>query len=271
LPFEQPITNSKQKKIEINRTRIPTPELKLAFETTLNTRSRYHHTIMPDTPRIYIATTNPGKLREFREAAAAVQLAVEALPGMSAMQIPVEDGDTFEANARIKAEHYSLAAPGELVLAEDSGLSVDGLGGAPGVYSARYADMLAEGADYQADKTHKNSDDEANNAALIKEMERHSLSKDGRRGKYVCVIAIARGGKTVHTFRGEVAGELLTQPRGSDGFGYDPLFYFPALGKTFAELPLEEKRRHSHRGNAFRAFLDWFSGHRPELGAKTTI
>src|SRR5438270_8695668 len=121
---------------------------------------------MPDMPRIYIATTNPGKLRESREAAAAVQLAIDALPGMAGIQIPLEDGDTFEANARIKAEHYSLAAPGELVLAEDSGLAVDGLGGAPGVYSARYADMLAERSKKRPHTIHKNSDDEANNAAL---------------------------------------------------------------------------------------------------------
>ena len=180
------------------------------------------------------------------------------------MQPPVEDGDSFEANSRIKAEQYSRSTPGELVLAEDSGLEVEGLGGAPGVYSARYAATLSSGAEGPTpDSTHQNSDDAANNAALIQEMERLSLSRDGRRGKYVCVIAIARDGKTVQTFSGEVAGELLTQPRGSDGFGYDPLFYFPALGKTFAELPLEEKRQHSHRGNAFRAFLDVV---RPALG-----
>ena len=122
-------------------------------------------------------------------------------------QIPVEDGDTFEANARIKAEHYSLAAPGELVLAEDSGLAVDALGGAPGVYSARYAAQLAGGHDAS---THQNSDDAANNAALIKQLERLPHSKDGRSGKYVCVIAIARDGKTIQTFRGEVAGTMLT-------------------------------------------------------------
>jgi XTP/dITP diphosphohydrolase len=221
---------------------------------------------MPEQPRIYIATTNPGKLREFREAAASAGqiLSIEPLPGLAGLTIPVEDGDTFEANAIIKAEHYSLAAPGELVLAEDSGLSVDSLGGAPGVYSARYAAMLA------GDSKDTNSDDAANNAALISQLTIHELKigeskpsglqpRDHPRpsGKYVCVIAIARDGQTLKTFRGEVAGQILTEPRGTGGFGYDPLFYFSALGKTFAELPLELKRQYSHRGIAFREFLSW--------------
>ena len=233
---------------------------------------------MPATSRIYIATTNPGKLREFREAARAQALelkpeiehglAIESLPGMAELKIPVEDGDTFEANARIKAEHYSLTAPGELVLAEDSGLAVDGLGGAPGVYSARYAALL-EGGPQSPAANHQNSDDAANNAALIKQLE--SLPQNLRRGKYVCVIAVARDGKTVQTFTGEVAGELLTEPRGNGGFGYDPLFYFPALGKTFAELPLEQKRQYSHRGNAFREFLNWFGRSRGGLNFEVAI
>ena len=222
---------------------------------------------MPGQPRIYIATTNPGKLREFREAAVALKqgLSIEPLPGMAELEIPVEDGETFEANAGIKAEHYSLAAPGNLVLAEDSGLAVDALGGAPGVYSARYAAQLAGGRDAS---THQNSDDAANNAALIQQLERLSRPNDSRGAKYVCVIALARDGKTIQTFRGEVAGEMLTQPRGAGGFGYDPLFYFPASDKTFAELPLEEKRQHSHRGNAFREFLQWLDRHPIELAGR---
>jgi XTP/dITP diphosphohydrolase len=212
---------------------------------------------MPEQPRIYIATTNPGKLREFREAATAVgqTLLIEPLPGMTGLKIPVEDGDTFEANAIIKAEHYSLAAPGELVLAEDSGLSVDALGGAPGVYSARYAALLA------GESRETNSDDAANNAALISQLKISQLKRIDDSmpgGKYVCVIALARDGQTIQIFRGEVSGQILNEPRGTGGFGYDPLFYFPSLGKTFAELPLELKRQYSHRGNAFRAFLSWF-------------
>jgi XTP/dITP diphosphohydrolase len=202
--------------------------------------------------RIYLATSNPGKVREFREAARAFAVALDPLPGMADLPPAIEDGATFEQNARIKAEYYSRCAPGELVLAEDSGLAVDALNGAPGVHSARYAAVLHSGA-----ASDQNSDDQANNLALISQLQR--LGRDKYQGKYVCVIALARDGQTLATFKGEAAGELLTTPRGTQGFGYDPLFYFPALGKTFAELPLQQKREHSHRGKAFRQFLDWFS------------
>jgi XTP/dITP diphosphohydrolase len=201
--------------------------------------------------RIYLATSNPGKVREFREAAQATSIALDPLPGMAALTSPIEDGLTFEANARIKAEYYSLFAPGELVLAEDSGLAVDALNGAPGVHSARYAAVLHSGS-----PSHENSDDQANNAALISQLER--LGGDHHAGRYRCVIALGRDGQTLATFTGEAPGELLTVPRGTEGFGYDPLFYFPALGQTFAELSLEQKRAHSHRGKAFRKFLDWY-------------
>jgi XTP/dITP diphosphohydrolase len=207
---------------------------------------------MPGMPIIYLATFNPGKIREFREAAQALAVALDPLPGMAGLPPAIEDGATFEQNARIKAEYYSRFTPGELVLAEDSGLAVDALSGAPGVYSARYAAMLQSGA-----ASHENSDDQANNRALITQLERLPGSKHA--GKYVCVIALARDGKTLATFTGEAHGELLTVPRGTQGFGYDPLFYFPALGQTFAELSLEQKRERSHRGKAFRQFLDWFA------------
>jgi XTP/dITP diphosphohydrolase len=202
--------------------------------------------------KIYLATNNPGKVREFREAAQAFSVALDPLPGMAELPPAIEDGATFEQNARIKAEYYSRFAPGELVLAEDSGLAVDALNGAPGVHSARYAAVLHSGV-----LSHENSDDEANNSALISQLERLSNAQPG--GKYVCVIALARDGQTLATFTGEAHGELRTVPRGTQGFGYDPLFYFPALGKTFAELSLEQKREHSHRGKAFRQFLDWYS------------
>ena len=202
-------------------------------------------------PIIYLATSNPGKVREFREAAQALNLALAPLPGLSDIRPPAEDGTTFEQNARIKAEYYSTFTPGELVLAEDSGLAVDALNGAPGVYSARYAAMLKSGS-----TSDENSDDQANNLALITQLER--LSGSDFAGKYVSTIALARDKKTLVTVTGEAHGKLLTVPRGTGGFGYDPLFYFPLLNKTFAELTLDQKREHSHRGQAFRRFLDWY-------------
>jgi|SRR5215469_10507608 len=199
---------------------------------------------------IYLATSNPGKVRDFQAAAANLGIEVETLPGFQTLPLAVEDGATFEENARIKAEHYSRMAPGVLVVADDSGLAVDALNGAPGVYSARYAAVVQGGLE-----SHSNSDDARNNQTLIAQLE--GLPPANRSGKFVCVIAVARNGSTLHTFNDEVHGELLTVPRGRYGFGYDPLFYFPQLGKTFAEIPPEEKAHYSHRGKAFRQFLDW--------------
>jgi XTP/dITP diphosphohydrolase len=199
--------------------------------------------------RVLIATTNPGTLRDFSGAAAPLGIAIESLPNFAAIPIAVEDGLTFEANARKKAEYYSTYAPGEIILADDSGLEVDALGGAPGVHSARYA----------ADQPHlvgNNTDDQANNARLIREIRK--IPRERRNARFVCVIAAARDGETLNVFRGEAEGTLLETPRGSEGFGYDPLFYFPPIQKTFAELTPEEKAQFSHRGAAFRQFLDWY-------------
>jgi len=199
--------------------------------------------------RILIATSNPGKIRDFAGAASVYGIEVAALPNFASLTPVIEDGATFEANARKKAESYSRYADGELVIADDSGLEVDALGGAPGVYSARYA----------ADEPHAmetNTDDEANNAKLVREIRRVPAEK--RTGRFVCWIAAAREGNTLAVFEGKAEGIIVEQPRGSNGFGYDPLFYFPAIGKTFAELSAAEKSRYSHRGAAFRAFLDWY-------------
>ncbi|HWX54855.1 MAG TPA: RdgB/HAM1 family non-canonical purine NTP pyrophosphatase [Verrucomicrobiae bacterium] len=218
---------------------------------------------MPAQPSgILIATTNPGKLREFQAGAKEFALQAESLPGLREIPAPIEDGDTFEDNARIKAEYYSRHAAGELVLAEDSGLVVPALHSAPGVYSARYAALLRDGK-----HSNTNSDDQENNRALIFQLENlqlESLQLERQppgpiAGKYVCVIAAARNGATLQTFSGEAEGEMLTVPRGNRGFGYDPLFFFPDLGKTFAELTLEEKSACSHRGKAFRQFLEWYA------------
>jgi XTP/dITP diphosphohydrolase len=199
--------------------------------------------------RVLIATTNPGKLRDFAGAASPLGIEVESLPNFVTVPTAVEDGLTFEANARKKAEYYSAYAPGEIVLADDSGLEVDALGGAPGVHSARYA----------ADQPHlvgNNTDDQANNARLIRELRK--IPSENRTARFVCVIAVARDGQTLNVFRGRADGVLLASPRGSNGFGYDPLFYFPSIQKTFAELTPEEKAKYSHRGAAFRQFLDWY-------------
>ena len=207
-------------------------------------------------PKIYVATSNPGKLREFREAAGKLGVRLDSLPGLETVPQPVEDGATFFDNARIKAEYYSRLAPDDFVLAEDSGLALDELNGAPGVYSARYAAMLRHDDRAFHHSSHQNSSDEENNRALIAQLERLRPGKHA--GKYVCVIALARHETILNTFLGEARGEMLTTPRGSGGFGYDPLFYFPSLDQTFAELSLEQKRQHSHRGQAFRAFLAWY-------------
>ncbi|HET9837998.1 MAG TPA: non-canonical purine NTP pyrophosphatase [Candidatus Angelobacter sp.] len=233
---------------------------------------------MAEVRRIYLATSNPGKVREFQEAAQSLGLTMAPLPALTSLPLPVEDGLTFEENARKKAEYYSRHAagelvlpsqiaqerrdPGALVLAEDSGLSVDALSGAPGVYSARYAAVLRSGM-----ATHENSGDQENNLALVHELERLGDGKFA--AKYVSVIALARDGRTLATFTGEAHGEIVTVPRGTGGFGYDPLFYFPALGKTFAELPLEEKRKHSHRGQAFRKVLEWWGQNHESLRVET--
>ncbi len=198
--------------------------------------------------KLLIATSNPGKLRDLAGAAAFSAIQIVAIPNFSSLPAVVEDGLTFEANAIKKATAYSLCVPGEIVLADDSGLEVDALAGAPGVHSARYAADDPQQAD-------ANTDDAANNARLLRELKDAPLEK--RSARFVCVIAAARDGKTLRTFRGAAEGNILTAPRGSQGFGYDPLFYFPSIGKTFAELSPEEKAKHSHRGAAFRKVLDW--------------
>jgi len=198
--------------------------------------------------RALVATSNPGKLRDFAGAAEAHGVTISALPDFSSLPPVVEDGATFEANARKKAEAYSLAVPGELVLADDSGLEVDALGGAPGVHSARYTTAEPHTLD-------SNIKDEANNARVLRELQGIPVEK--RTARFVCVLAAARDGRTIDTFRGVAEGAILDAPRGHNGFGYDPLFYFPQIGKTLAELTAVEKSRYSHRGAAFRQFLEW--------------
>jgi XTP/dITP diphosphohydrolase len=199
--------------------------------------------------RIFIATSNAGKLRDFAGASVSLGVEIASVPDFASLPAVIEDGLTFEENARKKAEAYSRAVAGEIVLADDSGLEVDALKGAPGVHSARYA---ADAPRLMDD----NTDDEANNARLLRELK--DVSPDKRSGRFVCVIAVARDGQTLEVFRGEAEGTILNRPRGTNGFGYDPLFYFPQIQKAFAELTPEEKAEYSHRGVAFRKFLAWY-------------
>jgi XTP/dITP diphosphohydrolase len=210
--------------------------------------------------RILIATSNAGKLRDFAGAAAQHGIEIGGIPNFSSMPTPIEDGNTCEENARKKAEQYSLAVPGEIIVADDSGLEIDALDGDPGVHSARYAAPELHGK--EPHETDTNTDDQANNARVIRELK--SVPWQKRTGRFVCVLAAARDGKTLATFRGTAEGLILDAPRGSNGFGYDPLFYFPAIEKTFAELSAEEKAKYSHRGAAFRLFLKWCAKQFPE-------
>ncbi|MEO6802104.1 MAG: non-canonical purine NTP pyrophosphatase [Granulicella sp.] len=195
--------------------------------------------------KLYIATSNLGKLRDFA-AAAGQHITIEPLPGLAEIPAPPENASTFQQNAEEKARYYSRYAPGQLVLADDSGLEVDALDGAPGVRSARYADD----ANYPADGE---PTDARNNACLL-----HALAQtpEGiRHGRYRCVLAAARDGEIIQTADGTVEGEILLAPRGSSGFGYDPLFFLPQHHKTMAELDAATKLTFSHRGNALRSLL----------------
>jgi XTP/dITP diphosphohydrolase len=198
--------------------------------------------------RIFVATSNPGKLADFAAAAAAHNIDVLPLPEIGQIEAPEETGSSFSANAKLKAEFYSRYVPGEVVIADDSGLVVDALQGEPGVRSARYAEDAG---------IISGDPDEANNQLVLKRAE--AIPDLRRQCAFVCVIAAALNGKTLQSFSGEARGVLLRSPQGSNGFGYDPLFYFSDLGKSFAELSREEKLKVSHRGAAFRLFLQWMN------------
>lgn len=211
---------------------------------------------MPRT--LYAATTNPGKLRDFSIAAAAAEILIEALLGLDTLPAPDENAPTFVGNACIKAEYYSRLASHEgtplLVLADDSGLEVDALHGAPGVRSARYAEDAGyepEAASSLSFSAGANLPDQRNNLYLLKTMGGMAQ----RTARYRCVLAVAQSGAILLTAEGTVEGEILMAPRGSGGFGYDPLFYIPERGCTMAEISLDEKHSLSHRGRAFRALL----------------
>jgi XTP/dITP diphosphohydrolase len=189
---------------------------------------------------LYCATSNPGKLREFRVAGERFGIQVIELPGLNEIAPCEETGHTFKENAILKATYYGYHAPG-LLFADDSGLEVDALERTPGVFSARYAGPGAT--------------DAQNNALLLGNMR----GRQKRSARFVCVIALANRGEMLRTFRGAVEGEILDKPRGAGGFGYDPLFYYPPYRKSFGEVSLEEKMAVSHRGRALTAMFRFVS------------
>jgi XTP/dITP diphosphohydrolase len=192
--------------------------------------------------KLFLASSNAGKLAEYRALTStpstSLSVDLELVPDFDALPAFEENAPTFAENAAGKALHYSRLHDG-LVFADDSGLVVPALGGAPGVHSARYAGL------------------QATNSQRIEKLLGEMRGKRGpeRAAYFVCAIALAKEGRALAIVTDRVDGEILETPRGSGGFGYDPVFYCPALGKTFAELPAEEKNQLSHRGKAFRKLL----------------
>lgn len=187
--------------------------------------------------RLYGASGNAGKIREFQLAAAGrPDVQIDLMPGFQQIPPCPEDGVTFEENAIRKAQYYGSRALGPL-FADDSGLEVDALGGAPGVFSARFGGVPGS--------------DARNNRVLLDALR----GVQPRTARFVCVIALVKGDQLHGVFRGEVEGLIAEEPRGSAGFGYDPLFYYPPFGCTFGEVDAERKLEVSHRGQALRAML----------------
>ena len=199
---------------------------------------------------LYVATSNLGKLRDFSAASATLNgapITLEPLPGLKDIPAPAEDEPTFAGNARLKAIYYSSISPDVLVIADDSGLEVDVLNGNPGVRSARYADDLHFGSSTLPL-------DERNNLCLLHALE--GTPQPARTSRYRCVLSAARNGIVIAEGDGTVEGLILDSPRGTEGFGYDPLFYLPELDKTMAEIDAAAKLSLSHRGRAFRSLIE---------------
>jgi XTP/dITP diphosphohydrolase len=199
--------------------------------------------------RIYCATTNAGKLREFQQAIghfAEGRIELEPVPGLGDIPSCEETGATFEENAIQKAVYYSRYASGPLFV-DDSGLEVAALGGAPGVVSARFAGPGAS--------------DAANNHLLLEKLKGNS----DRAAQFVCVVAVAERGALVRTFCGTVEGRITSAPRGPNGFGYDPLFFYEPFGCTFGEASPAQKLTVSHRSRALEQMVEYLK--RAELSA----
>lgn len=199
--------------------------------------------------QLLIATGNAGKVKEFREMLGEDRFSWSDLSQHRDVLTPEETGKTFRANACLKASYYAKALS-TWAMADDSGLEVDALGGSPGVHSARWAEINSAG-----------KGDAANNALLLHQL--NDTPDQQRTGRFVCVLALSDpSGNIIVTARDSVEGMLLREPRGSNGFGYDPLFFFPELGKTTAELSPELKHQISHRGKALRRMRQFMN----ELG-----
>lgn len=186
-------------------------------------------------PTLLIATGNPGKLAEYRYLLEGAGYRLLCPADLNMAKPAEESGSTYEENASLKARAYSSAA-GLLTLADDSGLEVDALGGAPGIYSARFGGAGAS--------------DQDRIAALLTRLR--DVPDEQRTAHFMCVIAIASPEGDVELCHGECHGTIATEPRGDNGFGYDPVFYMPSLGRTMAELPSDLKNRVSHRAMASR-------------------
>jgi len=205
--------------------------------------------------RILVGSFNPGKIVEVRDtlAASGIDVPVMALKEVQGAPIYVEKGETFEEIATGKVLHYSRYGR-DLTLADDSGLCVDALDGAPGIHTARYG-------------TREKVDDAVRWRHLLDNLKD---VPDGRRGAaFVCVLALGRWGRLVKLFRGECRGEILREPRGEGGFGYDPVFWHPASKMSFAEMSGEQKAAVSHRGAALRQLTEYLKGPESPLTGKT--
>jgi len=204
--------------------------------------------------KLYLASSNPGKLDEYRVLAQTLApfcaMEVELLPQFETFPPFEEDALTFAENAAGKALHYSRFHDG-LIFADDSGLVVPALGGAPGVHSARYAGPNAASPE--------------RNAKLLAALRGKPAPE--RKAHFVCAITLAEHGRARAVVTASVDGEILEAPRGAAGFGYDPVFYFPPLKKTFAEIPAAEKNQHSHRGQVFRKLAMFLASCPPRRGA----
>jgi len=188
--------------------------------------------------KLYLATKNPAKVLEIRQILKNFDYEI-ILPRLNVF--PEEKGNTFQKNALIKALHVAKYYPNQFIASEDSGLVVPVAGGLPGIYSSRFSG--------------KNSTDGKNIEKLLKHLEHLNCKKPA--AYFICVIALIEPSGKHRFFEGRIYGKIIQEPKGSSGFGYDPIFELPEYGKTVAELPVEEKNKISHRAKAFRALAKY--------------